>query len=85
MAGRSKHKWLLQDPEVSRWFNNLARGSIITAEERLRRLGRLCEALGQTPKSLIEFESDPDDSTVSSWITLIKRLRGRSLPKLGII
>lgn len=52
---KDKHSHLLEDdPEVKRWFNNLARGSIITAHERLRRLGRLCEVFHATPKELIQ-------------------------------
>lgn len=43
-----------EDPEVRRWFNNLASGSIITAHERLRRLGRLSDLFKTTPKGLIE-------------------------------
>ncbi len=52
--GKAKHKQLLKDPDIQRWFNNLARGSIITAEERLRRLGRFCNQAGLTPRTLVE-------------------------------
>ncbi|MDG6910435.1 MAG: site-specific integrase, partial [Nitrososphaerota archaeon] len=51
---KSKHLHLLDDPDVQRWYSNVARGSIITADERLRRLGRFCEATGNTPRSLVE-------------------------------
>ncbi|MEM2927036.1 MAG: hypothetical protein QXO94_06200 [Candidatus Bathyarchaeia archaeon] len=51
--GRSKHRHLLQDPEVRRWYNNVARGSVVTAEERLRRLGRFCALLGHMHRSFI--------------------------------
>lgn len=58
---RPKHKLLLKDPEVQRWFNNLARGSVITAEERLRRLGRFCITSGYTPQTLVDFKrKDPE-------------------------
>lgn len=57
---KHRHKHLLKDPDIQRWFNNLARGSIITAEERLRRLGRFCDLVNHTPKSLIEAkQADP--------------------------
>lgn len=52
----SKHQKLLADPDVKRWYNNVARGSLITADEKLRRLGRICEATGYTPKGLIDFK-----------------------------
>lgn len=55
-----RHRHLLNDPDIHRWYSNLARGSIVTAEERLRRLGRFCLATGYTPKSLIEAkQGDP--------------------------
>ena len=60
--GRAKHRHLLEDPDIRRWYNNLTRGSIVTAEERLRRLGRFCQATEHTPHSLIELKrSSPDD------------------------
>ncbi|MDG7016091.1 MAG: site-specific integrase, partial [Nitrososphaerota archaeon] len=58
---RPRHKQLLKDPDVQRWFNNLARGSVITAEERLRRLGRFCNATGYTPQTVVDFKRrDPE-------------------------
>jgi hypothetical protein len=42
-----------KDPEVARWLRNLRRGSPITAEVALRRLGRACELLSTDPKGLI--------------------------------
>ncbi|MDG6966177.1 MAG: site-specific integrase [Nitrososphaerota archaeon] len=58
---RPRHKQLLRDPDVERWFNNLARGSVITAEERLRRLGRFCNATGYTPQTVVDFKwKDPE-------------------------
>ena len=49
----TKKEALLADRDVRRWFNNLARGSPLTAEVRLRRLNRFCEANKLTPKSLV--------------------------------
>lgn len=47
-----RHKRLLADPDVKRWYDNIARGSTITADVRLRRLGVYCENTNTTP---IEF------------------------------
>jgi integrase len=58
---KPKHKLLLKDPDIQRWFNNLARGSIITAEERLRRLGRFSNQVGLTPQSLVEMKRTDSD------------------------
>jgi len=50
----SKYGILLQDEVVSRWLRNVARGSPISAEVALRRLGRACELLKTDPKALLE-------------------------------
>ncbi|MEM4311081.1 MAG: hypothetical protein QXX95_01665 [Nitrososphaerales archaeon] len=50
----SKYNELLNDPQVKRWFMNVARGSPITAEVALRRLSRLCELLNMSPKTMVE-------------------------------
>jgi hypothetical protein len=43
---------MLQDLDVKRWYDNVARGSPITAEVRLRRLSLFCEQNGMTAKQL---------------------------------
>ncbi|MEM2843776.1 MAG: site-specific integrase, partial [Candidatus Bathyarchaeia archaeon] len=44
---------MLADPDVNRWYNNVARGSEVTADVYLRRLGSFCEAYKLTPKALL--------------------------------
>jgi hypothetical protein len=53
MRGESKYSSLLGDAQVRRWHANLARGSPVTAEVALRRLGKLCEVLGLNPKQMV--------------------------------
>src|SRR5437867_10097633 len=48
----NKHRKLLEDPNVARWYNNTKRGSIITAEVGLQRLGRVSELFKTTPAKL---------------------------------
>ena len=43
-----------KDPTFVRWRTNLARGSPITAEVAVRRLGRVCELLDTTPQGMLE-------------------------------
>ncbi|MEO9310242.1 MAG: hypothetical protein ABI337_08100, partial [Nitrososphaera sp.] len=50
-----RHKRLLADPDVKRWYDNIARGSTITADVRLRRLGVYCENTDITPKKLAQI------------------------------
>jgi len=59
MKGRPpKWKKLLDDPEVQRWHDQLALGSINTAEERIRVLGRFCELNRTTPAKLAALGKD---------------------------
>jgi len=52
---KSRHKKLLVDPDVRRWYDNIARGSTMTADVRIRRLGVYCERTGITPKKLAQI------------------------------
>jgi hypothetical protein len=51
---QSKYASLLEDPQVKRWYLNVSRGSRVTADVILRRLGKLCELLNMTPKEIVE-------------------------------
>jgi hypothetical protein len=48
----SKKARLLSDPDIKRWYTNVARGSPITAEVHLRRLSLFCEQNKLTPQEL---------------------------------
>jgi len=52
---RSRKERILANPDVKRWYDNLARGSSITAEVRIRRLDRFCELHELTPSQLVEL------------------------------
>jgi hypothetical protein len=49
----AKYQWMLEDADVRRWLLNIERGSPLTAEVSLRRLGKACELLKLTPKDMI--------------------------------
>jgi site-specific recombinase XerD len=49
---KAKYKELLSDPDVQRWYKNLSRGSQVTADVYLRRLGWFCEENRLTPKEI---------------------------------
>ena len=53
MAGRARYGYLLVDVDVGRWYDNVARGSRVTADVYLRRLGSFCEHFNVSPKQLI--------------------------------
>ncbi len=46
---------LLANQDIRRWYDNLARSSIVTAEVRLRKLGKFCENNKITPMELVEL------------------------------
>lgn len=46
-----KHEFL-KDADVKRWFDNVARGSPVTADVYLRRLAAFCSDIHATPKEL---------------------------------
>ncbi|MGB9960024.1 MAG: site-specific integrase [Candidatus Bathyarchaeales archaeon] len=50
---------MLEDEDVKRWYENVARGSRVTADVYLRRLDGACRHLNLKPKDLLE-KSDKD-------------------------
>jgi len=53
------NKYLVNDPNLKRWYNNLRRGSAYTAEIYLRRLCAFCAKLALTPE---EFRMLPKEA-----------------------
>jgi hypothetical protein len=51
----TKKASLLANQDIRRWHDNLARSSIVTAEVRLRKLGKFCENNKITPMELIDL------------------------------
>jgi hypothetical protein len=49
----SKYAEMIKDPDVERWLRGVARGSPVTAEVSMRRLGRACGLLGKSPAELV--------------------------------
>ncbi len=52
---KGRHKLLLLDKDVRRWYDNLCRGSKLTADVRIRQLGRFCERNSMMPNEIIEL------------------------------
>jgi site-specific recombinase XerD len=53
---QKKYSHLLEDENVKRWYENVSRGSKITADVYLRRLGNLCETNNTTPAELSKLD-----------------------------
>jgi len=50
---KRKYQFLLEDVDVKRWHDNVSRGSSVTADVYLRRLGFFCGIHETSPKKLI--------------------------------
>ncbi|MEM3760279.1 MAG: site-specific integrase [Candidatus Bathyarchaeia archaeon] len=50
---KATYAYLLKDADVKRWYENVARGSRVTADVYLRRLGWVCKHLNLKPKELL--------------------------------
>jgi hypothetical protein len=71
-----KYSLLLQDEGVSRWLRNVARGSQVSAEVALRRLGRACELLKTDPKAMLEWAGRDIMGFQDSLEDLVAKLEG---------
>ena len=73
-----RHRRLLQDPDVKRWYDNIARGSEVTSDVRLRRLGVYCENTNTTPKEFaqvgIKSVRDAEDLLIFVQYYLVSQL-----------
>ena len=61
LKGRStgegtKYAYLLEDTDVRRWYQNVARGSKITGDVYLRRIGNFKNETGLSPKDLLRLK-----------------------------
>jgi len=58
MTRKRKYAHLLEDADVKRWYRNVARGSRVTADVYLRRLGNFCLKFNVTPEGLTSMARD---------------------------
>jgi ribosomal protein S13 len=54
----SKYRPLIEDERIRKWVDYVARGSAITSEVYLRRLGRVCEDKGIPPSELLNKDEE---------------------------
>ena len=64
---------LLEDQKITRWHANLARGSLITADVYLRRLGNFCESYKITPDKLVSLDEDALHDLLLDTVTRMER------------
>jgi site-specific recombinase XerD len=73
---RSPYKHLLKDSNIKLWLENAERGSVITASEYLRRMGRICKEMRTTPSALAEMN---EKAAGDFLINLVSQLEGDKL------
>jgi hypothetical protein len=52
-APKRKYEFLIEDADVRRWHENVSRGSAVTADVYLRRLGSFCQSSKIAPKAML--------------------------------
>jgi hypothetical protein len=75
---KSKYRHLLDDPQVNRWFRNLLRGSPVTAGERLRRLGWLCEHFNTSTREMAKLRRREAEDFLYDMVTMLEDQGKRS-------
>jgi hypothetical protein len=55
-ATKRKYQFLMKDADVRRWYDNVSRGSTVTADVYLRRLGSFCQSSNITSKALLALD-----------------------------
>ncbi len=66
---RAKYAYLLKDADVERWYENVARGSKISADVCLRRLGSFCESHKMTPRKLASMRERELHNLLMDYVT----------------
>ena len=68
-GGRAKYVHLLEDHDVRRWYNNVARGSPVTADVYLRRLGSFCVENKLTPAVLAAMSPTKLENLLMDYVS----------------
>ena len=69
----SEYSYLLKDEDVKRWYDNVSRGSIITAHTWLRRLGLIHKKFNKTPKQIASMPSRDRTNFLLDVITQLEK------------
>jgi len=73
VAGRARYASLLEDVDVRRWYENVARGSRVTADVYLRRLGAFCRSFGRSPKDLLGMSEGELYNLLLDYVSMMER------------
>ena len=70
---RAKYRYLLEDKDVRRWYDNLIRGSPACAEIYLRNLGNFCQKMGTTPALLKQKSVTEIEDVLMDYVTVAEK------------
>ena len=73
MPKNARYTHLLGDPEIKRWHANVARGSRITADVYLRRLGAFCSSHSLLFRDLLQMEERDLKNLLLDFITEMEK------------
>ena len=71
-------EWIENDNELKRWYDNLSRGSLGTARERIRVLYRYCTHFNITPQELVKMATDKRKNVEDQLLDFVTQLEGKT-------
>jgi integrase len=69
---RAKYAYLLEDKNVRRWYDNIARGSQAAAEIYLRNLGNFCQTNQLTPRKLASKRPSAIENLLMDYVSKVQ-------------
>jgi len=69
---KEKYASLKNNPEIKRWFLNMSRGSMITGEVYLRRLGQFCEINNTDPIAITKMAEKEIANMLMDTVSLLE-------------
>jgi hypothetical protein len=69
----SKYDYLLDDADFRRWYENLKRGSVVTAHHWLRRVGHVHEKFGKSPKQIASMDQKQATDFLLDLVSVLEK------------
>ena len=70
---RAKYRYLLEDKNLRRWYDNIVRGSPACAEIYLRNLGNFCVIMNTKPAELAQKPTKEIEDILMDYVTLAQK------------
>jgi hypothetical protein len=69
----SEYSSLLENAKIRRWYENISRGSRVTADVYLRRLGYFCNRFKLSPERMLDLDDEKLQDFLSDAITNLEK------------